>query len=299
MGTPDTRWYADAIAANPKVTNFTISTADELAGLAEIVNLKKDNFSGKNIMLAGNIDLSAYENWVPIGIYANDEAKSFSGTFDGFGHTISRLTINSQDSHKGLFGFICSGKVKNLGLECIVICGGDHIGGLAGGIGNYASLTACYSTGAVKGTDKIGGLVGNVSNNSNITACYSICTVTAASRAGGLAGAVSYSDLAGCAALNPEVKGNGLHGRVAASVDSRYAVSNNIAFSDMQRGDGTSKWQRKGAGAVDGADITAASIKSDPTLGGRFTPADGWTTEPGGLPGLGGRPAPMPEHLTT
>jgi hypothetical protein len=33
-GTPDTRWYSQ----NPNLSHYTISTADELAGLAQIVN---------------------------------------------------------------------------------------------------------------------------------------------------------------------------------------------------------------------------------------------------------------------
>lgn len=299
MGTPDMiRWYVDALAADRKAVNFTISAADELVGLAVLVNNKKDDFAGKTITLAADIDLSKYTDWTPIGIYADDEHKRFSGTFDGAGHVVSNLTINSLEGLRGLFGFVCGGTIKNLGVRCVNIRrAGEYVGGVAGSIVNYATMVGCYSTGAVCGTDKVGGLVGNVGNNSKVTACYSLCAVSAVNRAGGLAGAVSYSDVASCAALNPEIMCSGMHGRVAASVDSTLAVSNNVGFAGMAKKDGLAKWQRTGAGAVDGADITPEQIAADPTIGGRFAAADGWTTDKGKLPGLGGAAAEIPEYL--
>ncbi|MCL2182836.1 MAG: hypothetical protein FWB85_05130 [Chitinispirillia bacterium] len=299
MSAPDIlRWYIDAITANRKETNFTLSTADELLGLATLVNRKKDDFSGKTITLKGDIDLSRYEDWVPIGVFADDEHKKFSGTFDGAGHIISNLTITSPDGLSGLFGFISGGTVKNLGLTGVNIHrAGEYVGSIAGSIVNYAKMIACYATGAVRGTDKVGGLVGNVGNNSSVTGCYSVCTVSAVNRAGGVVGAASYSDVAGCAALNPEVCAPGMHGRVAASVDSAQAVSNNAAFAGILKKDGSTRWQRTGAGAVDGVSLTADQIKADPTIGGRFKGENGWTTSPGTLPGLGGKTEELPEHL--
>lgn len=66
-GTPDTRWY------NGTDTEFGIGTADELAGLAELVN-GGNQFIGKTIVLTKDIDLSSYgdhwnggKGWTPIG----------------------------------------------------------------------------------------------------------------------------------------------------------------------------------------------------------------------------------------
>ena len=52
MPRPDTRWYNAG-------SSFTISTADQLAGLAELVN-GGNEFKGKTITLGAAIDLSAY-----------------------------------------------------------------------------------------------------------------------------------------------------------------------------------------------------------------------------------------------
>jgi len=68
-GTTDTSWY------NDYDTEFIIYTAEELAGLAQLVN-NGNSFSGKTIQLGNNIDLNGL-NWTPIG---NTSSRCFSGT---------------------------------------------------------------------------------------------------------------------------------------------------------------------------------------------------------------------------
>jgi len=141
---PNTSWY------NTTATNFTISTADQLAGLARIVNgtwggtPTRDSFSGKTITLAANIDLSGYatgQGWVPIGPTLS---MPFSGTFNSSGYVVSNLTIPSPSpsqgvfsrSDAGLFGAIVGGKVENLGLINVNIVGSISAGAVAGTINN-------------------------------------------------------------------------------------------------------------------------------------------------------------------
>ncbi|MDR2578333.1 MAG: TonB family protein [Chitinispirillales bacterium] len=137
-GAPDMGWYAN----NPNAEIFEISTANELAGLAQIVNgtwggtPERDDFSGKTIRLTNNIDLSTYDNWTPIGSITYDKwnntkstvmtwdwsnEKPFAGTFDGGGHIISKTTDdnhpNSEVDNQNLFGYIQGGSVKNLRLD--------------------------------------------------------------------------------------------------------------------------------------------------------------------------------------
>ncbi|MCL2219038.1 MAG: TonB family protein [Chitinispirillia bacterium] len=329
-------------------SEFTISTAEELAGLAEIVNgtwggrPMMYNFAGKTIKLAKNINLSGYDNWVPIGggvredEYEDDEPDAFSGTFDGGGHIISNLTINDPDkSVLGLFGYIKDANVKNLGLDSVKITGGSTVGALAGGVVNNSIVNNCYSNGTVTGKDNVGGLVGTAAANSFITNSYSTATVTSAdpegdseyNSAGGVVGYVQHycmvincystgavngignvggvtgmlrgqNSVRGSAALNPELKGVEDVNRVAA-VAQGSLLSNNAAYADMKKSGGkdTAKTALKGAGTLGGADLAAADIQADPTLGGRFLKADGWTTERGKLPGLFGKTVEMPKHL--
>ena len=158
---PSIAWYTDAIAVNEKATNFTINSAADLLGLAQLVNDGTETFSGKTIMLEDNIDLSsvcypANENgtaevsWTPIG----DATHAFAGMFDGNGHTIEGLHINETGSweantvlYKGLFGNN-SGTIKN-----IIVTGNVTITNNGKGPSNSTAL-------AIKGT---GGIVGSSS----------------------------------------------------------------------------------------------------------------------------------------
>lgn len=158
---PSIAWYTDAIAVNEKATNFTINSAADLLGLAQLVNDGTETFSGKTIMLEDNIALSsvcypANENgtaevsWTPIG----DATHAFAGMFDGNGHTIEGLHINETRSweantvlYKGLFGNN-SGTIKN-----IIVTGNVTITNNEKGPNNSTAL-------AIKGT---GGIVGSSS----------------------------------------------------------------------------------------------------------------------------------------
>ncbi|MHC4207934.1 MAG: GLUG motif-containing protein, partial [Planctomycetota bacterium] len=101
------------------------------------------------------------------------DGKSFTGVYDGNGHTISHMTITGK-SYLGLFGRLDHGaEVFNLGLEAVDVNGTGHIGGLVGS--NMGSITSCYSTGSVCGDKGVGGLVGY--NRGNITTSYSACMV--------------------------------------------------------------------------------------------------------------------------
>ena len=115
-------WYGDGSAAE-----FTINSAEGLAGLAKLVN-GGNSFSKKTIKLTGDIDLAGKE-WTPIGM----SKKSFNGIFDGNGKTISNLVINSPaQSDVGLFGFTQSGEVKNFTLNNAKVTGYLDVGAVAG-----------------------------------------------------------------------------------------------------------------------------------------------------------------------
>ena len=76
-GTADTSWYSESR------NTYTLDTAEELAGLARLVNNGTDDFSGKTIRLNRSVDISGTP-WTPIG--AN--GTPFRGTFDGRGNSI-------------------------------------------------------------------------------------------------------------------------------------------------------------------------------------------------------------------
>ena len=89
-GSADTSWYTSA----PDASAYHISTAEQLAGLAQLVNADPGttNFAGKTFYLDNDLDLSGHE-WISIGTGrgGSNPEYSFCGVFDGQGHVISNL----------------------------------------------------------------------------------------------------------------------------------------------------------------------------------------------------------------
>ena len=112
---------------------------------------------------------------------------TFGGVFDGNGHVVSHLTIKGA-SYLGLFGRLGDGaQVKNLGVVDVSVVGsGWYVGGLTGSTAWSATVTQCYSTGAVSGDRWVGGLVGR--NGGTVTRCHSAAAVSGQGVVGALVG---------------------------------------------------------------------------------------------------------------
>jgi filamentous hemagglutinin family protein len=158
---------------------------------------------GGSYTLANNIDLSndlagvvnggntyypglwGAAGFAPIG----NSNTTFTGTFDGAGHTIASLVIDQPNANNiGLFGEVgTGGTVANIGLVGGSVTGADNVGSLVGV--NHGAVTQAYATGAVSAVLYEGGLVGE--NYGTITQAYSTGAVSpgAAFYAGGLVGA--------------------------------------------------------------------------------------------------------------
>ena len=129
----------------------------------------------------------------------------FSGTFDGNGHKILNLKIDTQadpNDYLGLFGEVNEGHICNLGLQNLNICGGDRSNYLGGLVGyNFEGrINNCYATGSISGNDEsenIGGLVGyNLSGC--ISYCYTMGKVSGQDSLGGLVGGAYFGILNKC-----------------------------------------------------------------------------------------------------
>ncbi|MBQ3031688.1 MAG: hypothetical protein IJD29_04240, partial [Anaerotignum sp.] len=105
---------------------FLIKNVDDLKAFATMVNAG-NNFSGKTVKLAADIDLKN-EEWTPIGNSTN----KFQGTFDGQNHMISNLLITGNKSDVGLFGFTTNGEIKNLIVYNANVSGRLNVGAVAG-----------------------------------------------------------------------------------------------------------------------------------------------------------------------
>ena len=225
---------------------YQISTAEGLKWFRDKVNNAKTPDETKIcVELTEDIDLSG-EEWSPIGIGQGVYwgSLSYSGTFDGKGHTIKNLSIdNSSANFVGLFGYVLGGTIRNLTVSGSVK-GSGHTGGIAGGADggtfeNCANLCVvqsdsteggttggiigfalnmdyvlivrdCYNVGSITGRHA-GGIIGQCSWHETISNCYNAGTVTGTANAGAIIGSYSSDKISNCYYLDGSVirKGRG------------------------------------------------------------------------------------------
>ena len=140
---------------------YQISTADGLKWFRDKVNSAKTSDETKICaVLTEDIDLNG-EAWTPIGIGGDVYwgICSYSGTFDGKGHTIKNLTIDSSSAqYVGLFGYVYGGTIRNLTVSGSVK-GSGHTGGIAG-LANGGTFENCANLCEVQGDSTAGGTTG-------------------------------------------------------------------------------------------------------------------------------------------
>ncbi len=184
---PTTSWsdLADISWYDANQDEFTISTSEALAGLAQLV-ADGNTFADKTILIGADINLD--ENlWRPIGVDTNIP---FSGTVDGGDFTISNLWVNMPDQEfAGLFGHTESATLLNIHIDVANIIGDDNTGALVANLFDNGSVTNCSAINVdVTGQYTTGGLVGGFLTNSTITKSHAIGNVTGFAQVGGLAG---------------------------------------------------------------------------------------------------------------
>ena len=210
---------------------YTVYNADGLLAWNEAA--QKDR--SINCTLTADIDLTG-KDWTPIG---TNFYNSYTGTFDGGGHTIKGLTVTTNDQYVGLFGRLGkAGTVKNVVMEGIQItC--NHRLGYAGGVAGFSwggTIENCSVSGSVSGTVSVGGVVG-IQWEASITGCSSSATVKGMVKVGGVAGETnSGATMAACYAtgnvtieIDPinNILGGGLVGfNAGSSVLACYATGN-------------------------------------------------------------------------
>ena len=181
-GTADTSWYTD----HKTDTEYHFTTAEQLAGLAQLVNDKTASvsFEGKTIYLDNDLDLSGIQ-WTPIG-NGDNFVRHFAGTFDGQHHKIMNLYhhyTGDELVRNGLFGVVSDGgTLKNLLVIDADIASND--GSLLAGIladwVNGGTVENCYTSGKIEnnvGSKFVGGLIGQCTWSTQVKGCGSDATV--------------------------------------------------------------------------------------------------------------------------
>ena len=197
---------------------YEIGNAGELYWFAAHVNagnltsnavLTEDIVVNEGTMTA---ESTGVREWVPIG---NSMGMTFSGLFDGQGHSVSGLYFNDKTvSNVGLFG-CAKGVIENVGVIESYIYGSGNVGGivgqgngtirncynastinskntLTGGIVGAASgcfIERCYNNGTIVGGNQVaGGIAGLGANGFTIRQCFNMGKVSGTARAGGIVG---------------------------------------------------------------------------------------------------------------
>ncbi len=213
----------DGTAREPLLSQgaYYISTAEELAGLAEMVN-SGNALANTDIYLLADLDLAGLP-WTPIGYYPAgayyyDDSVPFSGCFYGGGHVITGLAIGSADApyskhtSTGLFGCVANpdedqdAVISGLTIRDAEVYGQGRTGILIGYAWG-ARVEDCQVSGSVSGTSGVGGLAGSFGYGStsmgvkSITRSFSSASVSSTGGdAGGFLGSASSVDVSLCGA---------------------------------------------------------------------------------------------------
>lgn len=241
---------------------YLIGTAAELAWFAAT--------DGKSsAKLTADIELAGYD-WTPL--------KKFYGTFDGQGHVIRNLYINSTSNTLGLISYLQGGaSVTGLGITGSVTCTNNTRIARAGGIVGYmydkASITQCWSAVNVTSNKNAGGIAGYTAGGSIITNCYASGNITTTSKnecyLGGICGS-GFSNTNGATLTNCYSIGDVTGTSGAASYLGGLTPSNNAAnyvgncfYLDGTVSKESSKYGVTGLGTAKTADEMKTAIKAN------------------------------------
>lgn len=206
------------------IVNGTGGQTQDSGACAVLMNdivLNDGTFDANGTYTPGSSSKAA-EEWTPIGKYTDDNDKTpYTGTFDGQGHSIKGLYVNSaSDTCVGLFGYLEGAAVRNLTVDgyvqgigaaggiagyvlnaaiencsnyCSVFGGSNrNSGGIAGINYNSATIIDCYNVGTIRDSDAVerrGGIAGY--NNGTVSNCYNVGTISSSDCGGEIVGANS------------------------------------------------------------------------------------------------------------
>ena len=267
---------------------YQIANGAQLAYLASSVN-SGETYEEKNFVLTANIDLNGLP-WTPIAnsfsdaLLGGSDYRVFAGNFDGNGYTISNVSIGSETTPFesdvfGLFG-ATEGKISNLNLDTVSICGIAKIAsigavvGFAGGLVGYSggSIENCHVTGLTMDMSApsnvyvaaywVGGLVGALDGTQLINECSVSGSITEKAGKGSIGGLI------------------GELGKAAKITYSRSNVTVNVK-ADSRGGADVGGFIGKGNGKTDAETVIRNCYATGNVTGGAY--AGGFA---GGLWGL-------------
>ena len=207
-----------------------------------------------------NITLST--QWTPVGTWADP----FRGSFNGDGHTISRLMIMRSEDYNGLFGYINGGTVSNLNLTEVDIDisgASEFTGAVAGyntGVVEHCGVSVAGGA-AIKCNSKVGGVVGE--NGGVVEHCTVSGAVTGDAAVGGVVG-INLGTVQNCTASG-SVKGTfsmAAPGAVGGVVGANIGTVQNCMSLCSVEGISFEIFDIGGIGGVVGLNMMAGKVQN-------------------------------------
>lgn len=232
-----------------------------------------------HLELMADVTLPADAVWTPIGRnYYSYTNYSYKGNVDGYGHTISNLTINAETNQAGFIGSLAIGTVKNLKFanvnvssttsytgvvvgynrsgtieNCHVLSGtvttsANYTGGIVGyGPTDAVSVTNCTNAAVISSTSSY---VGGIAGRSDVDNCKNTAPISGNSHVGGITGFGDVNDSENSASVtgtNEYVGGISAEGNVArsknygdvATANTRDRVGGITAYGDVTDSENT------------------------------------------------------------
>ena len=221
---------------------YVINTANQLNLLSERVNAD-NTYEGKYFRLGNNItyDKTKENNFTPIGKYENNNNYTFKGNFDGQGHTISGVNVNTPDkSYVGIFGSSYGGYIKNLKVANSTFTGDFNVGAILGSGGDQIAINNCVVAAnvTVSGQNLVGGIAGQ---RANVIGCTSAATVSGDQCVGGIIGYINsvQPNTQDCLYLGNSVTLTSTYTSVGAIIGANGGsnnVANNYYTADLDCG---------------------------------------------------------------
>ncbi len=254
-----------SIFGNKFAKTFTITSAEQLLGLANIVNgtaegIDRSDFEGKTVKLGNDIELNDVADFAYWGsgvtpmeftsIGNQNYAYAFNGTFDGQGHAIIGMYMQKTEDNGvrgSLFDLVGpSGKITDLVLrDAFIDC---RASGAAALLVNSlsGSLVRCGAEGRIVNSrpddaSSLAGLVVTVESTGSLSECYADVRLSGSrNNTAGLA-IVSRGSIENCYAIGSATLSRyGAFGGLVSSVYNSATISKSYSAMALEFGEAPS-----------------------------------------------------------
>lgn len=239
------RHYSDEIPVTPdeikyRLTaptsgTYAIASADEIQKIAEWAN---SGSAMKNVTIKLDDDITMPSGFTGIGSISEDRRTlSFSGTFDGQGHTVNLGTISTSQQTAGLFGCVNNATIKNVHVTGTISGSATYAGGIVGytDFTNETVIENCINDVNVSGT-YAGGIVGHVASRCTIKNCINNGQINGTEYSGGLVGGknagadtntitISITNSINNGAVEGQVYYGGIVGNANSGIDIKFCAN--------------------------------------------------------------------------